>query len=462
MAKRPENFRPDHEHDTPFEVVTSDFLESVRPIISSEDYVKIKESLSSLEPQDLALLLENLESYERAIVVESFRDDFDYNALLSLSEHVQDEVVDYLGVDTLARHLAELDSDDAFTLIDALPIDKQSEILTKISASQRASYEKILSYPEGSAARLMQQEFVAVPSFWKVGDVLKFIQKSQGMPDEFYEIYVVDPKHHVVGVIPNSFLIRTRAEIPIRDIMKADFKSISANLNQKEVAYLFRHYDLVSAPVLDESGRVIGMITSDDVVDVIEEEAEKEIFQMAMVSETDYNAPFYVTSYQRIGWLVVTLINALLGAFVIQCYHTTIEQNGSLAAIMTVVAAMGASNGMQVIAVTMRAMSSRLIHGGNIWRPVMKESLVGLMNAIVFSVILVLIVVFWFQEPGMMIILPIALVFNMLWASFGGVLMTYIIDKMGFDPAVSAGPLLTATTDVLGFAGFLGLASLML
>ena len=460
MAKRPET--PEHENDVLMDVVTSDFVDTIRTALSTKDKRKLKKLLDPLDPADLALLFEQIDSSGRQFITEVLRKTFNYDTLLELSEHVQREVVEYLGIDTLARHLAELDSDDVFTLIDELPTDQQSEILTKISASQRASYEKILSYPEESAARLMQQEFVAVPSFWKVGDVLKFIQKSQAMPDEFYEVYVVDPKHHVVGTIANSFLLRTKADVHIRDVMDADFKSIPANVDQEEVAYLFGHYDLISAPVLDESGRVIGMITSDDVVDVIEEEAEKDILQMARVSETNYNAPFYITSSQRIGWLVVTLINALLGAFVIDHYQSTIEQKGSLAAFMTIVAAMGGSNGMQVIAVTMRAISTRLIHSSNIWRPLMKESLVGLMNALVFAGILTLVALFWFEKPAIAIILPLALIFNMVWASLGGVLLTIAIEKMGFDPAVSAGPLLTATTDVLGFASFLGLATLLL
>jgi magnesium transporter len=462
MAKRPETFHLDNESDLLFEVLSAEFTEAIEQAVLAQDKKTIKERLLPLEAPDLALLLEQLDASDRQFIIETIRQDFDYDTLLNLSDHVQSEVVEYLGIDTLAKHLAELDSDDAFTLIDELPSDQQSEILTKISASQRASYETILSYPEESAARMMQQEFVAVPSFWKVGDVLKFIQKSKVMPDAFYEIYVVDPKHHVVGVIPNSLLLRSQGDSPIRDIMKADFKSIPANIDQEEVAYLFRHYDLISAPVLDESGRVIGMITSDDVVDVIDEEAEKDLLQMARVSETNYNAPFYITSSQRIGWLVVTLINALLGAFVIDYFHATIEQKGSLAAFMTIVAAMGGANGMQVIAVTMRACSTRLINTSNMWRPVLKESLVGLMNAIVFSLITTLIVFFWFKDPSVAVILPLALIFNMVWASLGGVLVTLAIEKLGFDPAVSAGPVLTATTDVLGFASFLGLATLIL
>jgi magnesium transporter len=461
MAKNPDTFE-NNDGELLFEVLSTEFMDAIEQAILGEDAQTIKEKLLPLDPPDLALLLEQLNADDRQFIINAIRKDFNYDTLIELSDHVQSEVVEYLGIDTLAKHLAELDSDDAFTVIDELPGDQQSEILTKISASQRASYETILSYPEGSAARLMQQEFVAVPSFWKVADVLKFIQKSKVMPDAFYEVYVVDPKHHVVGVIPNSFLLRNQGTSSIRNIMKEDFKSIPANLDQAEVAYLFRHYDLISAPVLDESGRVIGMITSDDVVDVIDEEAEKNILQMAGVSETNYNAPFYVTSSQRIGWLVVTLINALLGAFVIECFHETIEQKGSLAAFMTIVAAMGGANAMQVIAVTMRACSGRLIHSSNMWRPVMKEALVGLMNALVFSLITTLIVLFWFKDPSIAYILPLALVFNMVWASLGGVLLTLAIEKMGFDPAVSAGPLVTATTDVLGFASFLGLATWIL
>lgn len=343
MPKTPETFHPEQETETIVDVVSPEFVSYVQEAIRLGKKPTLKKLVYPLDPADVGLLIEHLDSPERHFLIDTIRKTFNYDTLLEVSEHIQSELIDYLGVENLAKHLAELDSDDAFTLIDELPGDQQSEILTKISASQRASYEKIVSYPEESAARLMQQEFVAVPSFWKVGDVLKFIQKSKATPDDFYEVYVVDPKHHMVGTLPNSVLLKNKNDVPIREVMKDDFKPIPANVDQEEVAYLFKHYDLISAPVLDESGRVIGMITGDDVVDVIDEEAEKDMLQMARVSETDYNAPFYVTSSQRIGWLVVTLINALLGAFVIDHYETTIEQKGSLAAFMTIVAAMGGS-----------------------------------------------------------------------------------------------------------------------
>jgi magnesium transporter len=454
------NTPPNNENE--ISIVNQELVSLVRNAIEGNPSADFADQIKSLEYADLALLIENLSAPNREAFINIIRNYFNYDALLELSDHVQHEVVELLGVAEVAKNLSEMDSDDAFRLIDELPQESQEEILGKISASQRSSYEKLSSYPEDSAARMMQQEFVAVPSFWKVKDVWKYIQKSHDVPEQFYEIYVVDPKHTVVGVVFNSTILKNPAESKISDIMKEEFRSIPAHMDQEEVAQIFQHYDLISAPVVDESGRVIGMITGDDVVDVIEEEAERDILQMAGVSETDYNAPFYITSSRRVGWLIVTMVNALLGAIVIDHYQATIEHKGSLAALMTVVAAMGGANGMQVVAVSVRALASKILGGATPWRPIMKESLVGLVNALVFSMILVLIVVFWFNEPSIAIIIPISLVFNMCWASLAGVMIPYLIEKLGFDPAVSSGPLLTATTDVIGFASFLGLATLLI
>ncbi len=443
-------------------IVNQELMSLVKDAIDGNIPTDFEDHIKSLEYADLALLIENLNAHQRGIFISIIKAYFNYDSLLELSDHVLHEVVEFLGTAEVAKHLSEMDSDDAFRLIDELPQEEQDEILGKISASQRATYEKLASYPEDSAARMMQQEFVAVPSFWKIKDVWKYIQKSRDVPEQFYEIYVVDPKHTVVGVIFNSTILKNPAESKVSDIMKEEFRSIPANMDQEEVAQIFQHYDLISAPVVDESGRVIGMITGDDVVDVIEEEAERDILQMAGVSETDYNAPFYITSSRRVGWLIVTLVNALLGAAVIDHYHATIESKGSLAALMTIVAAMGGANGMQVVAVSVRAIASRILGGTTPWKPIIKESLVGLMNALVFSAILVLIVVFWFKEPSIAIIIPICLIFNMCWASLAGVMIPYLVEKLGFDPAVSSGPLLTASTDVIGFASFLGLATLLI
>lgn len=442
--------------------VSSDLIEAVRKSIKASNKKKLKALVKDLAAADLSIIIQDFSIQEREDFLTLVDSSFNFDVVLELSDHVRHEVIKKIGIQQLAKRLPELDSDDAFFLIDELTEEQQEEILATIPAAARASYEKVSSYPEHSAARLMQQELVAVPSFWKVGDAMKHVQTSSSIPYEFYEIYVVNPKHKVLGRVQLSKIIRYPSSTPIKDIMEREVKSIPATMDQEEVAYVFRKYHLVSAPVEDDSGRVIGMITSDDVVDVIEEEAEKDILQLAGVSETDFTAPFLVTSSRRIGWLVVSLVNALLAAFVIDHYKATIENKGSLAALMTIVAAMGSAAGTQVVAVTVRAYAARVFNTIDPWKTLWKETAIGMANSVFFSVILSLIVLFWFGDMKMALILPAALIFNMCWASAGGVLFPILISRLGLDPAVSAGPLLGATSDVLAFASFLGLASLFL
>jgi magnesium transporter len=448
--------------DSVLDGLAPELMEPVHKALHSKNKKKLKLLIQDLNPADLSIVIQNLSLQEREEFFRLIESHFNFDVVLELSDHIRYEVIKLIGIQQLAKRLPELDSDDAFCLIDELTPEQQEEILAIIPAAARASYEKVSSYPEHSAARLMQQELVAVPSFWKVGDALKHIQNSSTIPDQFYEVYVVNPKHKVLGSVPLSKIIRYPSSTPLKNVIEREVKMIPATMDQEEVAYVFRKYHLVSAPVEDDSGRIIGMITSDDVVDVIEEEAEKDILQLAGVSETDFTAPFFVTSSRRIGWLVISLVNALLAAFVIEHYKATIENKGSLAALMTIVAAMGSAAGTQVVAVTVRAYAARVFNTVNPWKTLWKEAAIGMANSVFFSIILSLIVLFWFGDIQMALILPSALIFNMCWASIGGVLFPILISRMGLDPAVSAGPLLGATSDVLAFASFLGLASLFL
>jgi magnesium transporter len=444
------------------EVVSSSLIDSVSTAIYHHDKGKLIELTENLEAADLAELIENLSSEERAAFVQDIKAHFDFKCLADLSDHVLQEVVNYLGVHEVAKNLAELDSDDAFNIIEDLPATQQAELLTALTPQDRANYARFQSYPESSAARLMQHEVVTVPSFWKVAEVVDYIKRAPKMPEDFYEIYVVNPKHTPVGRLALSHLLRENEHTPIKDIMDDDIKSIPLTMDQEEVAHLFRHYDLFSAPVVDESGRMVGMITSDDVVDVIDEEAERDIFQLAGVGESDFHAPVWVTSYRRLAWLLVTFVNALMAAFVIENFKTTIENRSSLAALMIIVAAMGGASGTQVVAVTVRSFAMRLFKSEDPGPVIFKEAMVGLLNAMFFSLILVIIVLFWFNDTTVALILPAAVIFNMCWASLAGVLMPLMVHRMGLDPAVSAGPLVNAMTDILGFATFLGLAKFFL
>lgn len=444
------------------DIVSDELLAALYQSLEENNHKQVKKLVSSLDPADLSLLLEKLDSDQRLALVDIIKDDFDPVVLSELPEDIRDDIIQHIGIAHLAAMLPELDSDDAFLLIETLDPHQRKEVLSYIPAEKRATFEKIMTFPEDSAARLMQQEFVTVPSFWIVESVLEFLRNTKDLPEVFYEIYVVNTRHKPVGIISLDKLLKSGPETKIDNIMEKDFKSVSATTDQEEVAHLFRHYNLISTPVVDQGGRIIGMITADDVVDVIDEEAEKDIMQLTGVSNTDLNAPFLVASTRRMVWLVVTFVNALLVTLVVDHFKTVMEQHILVAVLAPIVAAMGGTSGTQVVAITVRALATRILKPKNMWQIIYREGLMGCLNGVLFSFILIGIVMFWFNNLQMALILTGALTFNMIWAAVSGVFLPITVEKFGLDPAVSAGPLVAATTDILGFAAFLGLASLFL
>jgi len=418
----------------------------------------VQRLIEPLHAADVAVVIEYLSPQLRDSLIEILRPQFDPYIFTHLNEIVREEVIEQLGTRDVAEAIGRLKSDDAVALIEDLEEDQQRKILEYIPLSDRVILEEVLTYPEDSAARLMQREIVCVPNFWTVGEALKYMTKEKNLPEKFYDLFVVDPKHIPIGGVPLSLLLRQPSSTKIMDIMLVDVKKIPATMDQEDVALLFQKYGLVSAPVVDSAGRIIGMITVDDVVDVIEEEAEKDIMNLARVTESDFYEPLLSTSYARIRWLLITLINTLLAATVISQFQPTIHKMVALAVLMPITAAMGGNAGMQVVTVTVRALATRELGITNMSRAIWKEVLVGLINGIVFGGIMGTIAAFWFSDPALGMVLGGALVFNMMWAAVWGVILPILIDKMGMDPAISAGPFLTTTTDLLGFAIFLGLA----
>lgn len=442
--------------------------------VSQETIRAIEEALEEEREQDVAQLIEPLHAADVAVVIEylsptlrhnlieHLRAHFDPEVLAYLNEIVREEVIEQLGIPAIAEAISKLESDDALALIEYLEEDQRKEILKAIPIGERVILEEVLTYPEDSAARLMQREIVCVPSFWTVAETMEYMAEDEHLPEKFYDIFVVDPKHVPMGGVPLSHLLRQPPSTKMRNIMRADIKRIPALMDQEEVALLFRRYGLVSAPVVDEGGRIIGMITVDDVVDVIEEEAEKDIMLLSRVTESDFYEPLLSTSYSRIRWLFITFLNTLLAATVISQFQGTIEKMVALAVLMPIAAAMSGNAGMQVVTVTVRAIATRELGVTNMNRAIWKEVFVGFINGVVFGGVMGSIAAFWFSDPALGMVLGTALILNMVWAAVGGVVMPIIIDKMGMDPAISAGPFLTTTTDLLGFATFLGLASLFL
>lgn len=460
--ERSEYTPPLEEHEDDVLGVSQETIRALEAALEEHHFDRVREIMADLHAADIAVVISYLLPEVREDLVDLLRPQFNAEILNYLDESLRIEVADRIGMRELANALRDLESDDALEIIEGLEEHQQIAVLKGIPAGERVILEEVLTYPEDSAARLMQREIVCVPSFWTVSQTIEFIAKEEDFPDTFYEVFVVDPKHIPVGTVPLGQLFRHPKKSKIAEIMDRDVKRIPATMDQSEVAILFRKYGMVAAPVVDEADRIIGMITVDDVVDVIDEEAEREILHLSRLTETDFYSPVFETSYSRIRWLLFTMINTILAATVISQFEDTIQNMVALAILMPITAAMGGNSGMQVITVTVRALATKELGSTNMWRVINKEMLVGLLNGVICGVLLGSLAGAWFHELPLGVVLASAMIFNMLWAACAGTILPILIDHMGWDPAISAGPLLTTTTDIFGFAVFLGLAKLFL
>ncbi|BBK43901.1 magnesium transporter MgtE [Allostella vacuolata] len=415
-----------------------------------------------LHPSDLADLIERLDEDDRRRLVQAISDAFDPECLPWLEDSVREAVMDQLGMVRVAEAVAELETDDAVEVLESLDALEQREVLRHIPAEDRAVLEQGLTYPEDSAGRLMQRELVAVPPHWTVGQTIDFLRSAADLPDQFFDVFVIDARRKAVGVVPVSRILRTKRPVRIADIMSREFRRIPATADQEEVGRLFQRYGLASAPVVDADERLVGVVTVDDVVHVLDEEAEEDLMRLGRVGETNVNASVLGTARTRIRWLLITLVNTLIASTVISQFEATIERLVALAVLMPIVAAMGGNAGMQVVTVVVRALATGDLATDNVRRVILKELGVGIINGMVFASILGTVAALWFEDPRIGLVLAAAMVFNMVWAGLAGSLIPILIQRMKIDPAVGAGPFLTTTTDVLGFFSFLGLATLFL
>ncbi len=418
--------------------------------------------IRDLHEADLADLLESLGRDHRQALVEALGVDFDPEVLPNLVASVREEVIDLLGPERLARLLSELHSDDAVEVFEDLDEEFQHRILTALPHAYRHILEASLSYPEDSAGRLMQREVVVIPSAWTIGETIDYMRASEDLPDDFYDLYIVNPKHHPIGFIPLSRALRTRRPVRLTEIMEPDMKVIPLTMDQAEVAYLFRQYGLVSAPVVDDAGRLVGVITVDDVVHIIEQEAEEDIMHLAGVSEVDLYSALLDTTRARFPWLVVNLLTAIVASMVIGFFEATIEQIVALAVLMPIVASMGGNAGTQTLAVAVRALAMKDLTEANAASFIGKELLVGVANGVLFAVFAGLVAWFWFGSPQIGGIIAAAMVVNMVVAGLSGTLIPLGLVRVGVDPALASSVFLTTVTDVVGFLSFLGLAAAFL
>jgi len=439
-----------------------ELISEVSEALAAGEVNRVQELIEPLHAADLADLLEYLDKDERGLAVEALWSFIDSEVLAYLDVAVREEVIDLIGPRQLAVALSEMDSDDAVEVFEDLNEEAQHRILSRLPRAFRTLLEESLTYPEDSAGRLMQREMVSIPAYWTVGQTIDYLRSAEDLPDEFYDLYIVDPDHVPAGYVPLSRAIRTRRPVLMSDIMDPEPRTIRADEDQEDVAYLFEQYDLVSAPVVDDTGRLIGVITVDDVVEVIGEEAEEDIMRLGGVIETDLHEPAWRTTRRRFVWLLVNLGTAVLASVVIALFDATIEEMVALAVLMPIVASMGGNAGTQALTVAVRALATKDLTSANAVRVIRREALVGLINGVFFAVVMGVVGYFWFGTAMLGLVIAVAMVINLFVAGLAGVLVPLSLEKVGIDPALASGAFVTTVTDIVGFFVFLGLAVLWL
>lgn len=442
--------------------VVSELVSSISAAIAAEDRDTIRALTAELRAPDLAEVIELLGHDDRIGLINILGEDLDYDVFSELDETVRDDLSEKLPNELLAKAVTELDTDDAAYLIENLEESDRQEIFEQIPFEDRAALERNFEYEEDTAGRIMQSEYVAVAPFWTVGRVIDYMRESDELPDTFSEIFVVDPSFKVLGAVQLSRLLRTKRAVPVSEIMNPDRHQILATEDQEEVAQQFRKYDLMSAPVVDENERLVGVVTVDDVVDVIQDEAEEDMLALGGVGDETLTDSIYWTVRSRVPWLVVNLGTAILASLVIQIFDATIEQMVALAVLMPIVASMGGNAATQTMTVTVRALAMNKLSRVNAPRVITRETVVGLANGLILSIISAAVAYVWFGSGPLAIVIAMAMIVNLLVAAVAGILIPIILDYYDLDPAPASGVLITTATDVIGFFAFLGLASLWL
>tara|TARA_R110000850_G_scaffold3068_6_gene14439 strand:- start:266 stop:1666 length:1401 start_codon:yes stop_codon:yes gene_type:complete len=432
--------------------------------VEIDEREKLIELMEPLHPADIADLLEQISAFDRARLIRLYDLEFDGEILSELDEAIRDEVVALLTPEVLQEAMRELDSDDVVDIYEDLEDAQQATILDALDDVDRAVVEQALSYPEYSAGRLMQREVVMAPEHWTVGSAIDHLRATpeDDLPDQFYHIIVVDPRLHPVGNVTLGKLMRSKRETLLTDLMEETFKVFAATQMEGDVAYAFNQYHLISAPVVDEDGRLIGVITIDDAMAVLDEEHEEDILRLAGVGEGSLSDRVIMTTKQRLPWLAVNLATAIAASLVIAQFEVALAQIVALAVLMPIVASMGGNAGTQSLTVAVRALATKDLTGSNVWRVIRRECLVGLINGTIFAVVMGIVGIIWFGSPALGGVIAVAMVINMVVAGLAGTGIPIVLERVGVDPALASGAFVTTVTDVVGFFAFLGLAAAVL
>ncbi|WP_312846772.1 magnesium transporter [Stappia sediminis] len=435
------------------------FLEEIEAAVAERDAEAVRRLAGNLHEADVADLIEALSEDERPELVRLMGDDFDFASLTEVDEAIRLKLLETLPKDAVIEAIGELDSDDAVYILEDLEPEDQAAILSRLSVSDRVQLQRSLDYPEETAGRRMQTDFIAIPPFWTVGQTIDYMRVADDLPDTFYEIFVVDPGFRLIGAVALDKLLRTKRSRKISKIMQETRYMVSATEDQEEVARTFERYNLVSAAVVDDAERLVGVLMVDDIVDVIQEEAEEDLLALAGVGDEEISDTVLTIARSRLTWLIVNLGTAVLASAVIAIFEDTIEAMVALAVLMPIVASMGGNAGSQTMTVAVRALATQELGSRNVWRVLRREVLVAVLNGAALAILMGLVAMLWFGNAGLGVVIALAIIVNQLFAGLSGLGIPILLDRFGVDPAIASSVFVTTVTDVVGFFAFLGIAA---
>ena len=439
-----------------------EFIKVVTDKISINDAQFITNSFKEMHPADAADIIEHLNQNDRESLIKLNNFKIDPEVFIELNESVQSEIINYLSSESIVTILKNLESDDAIKILENVEEKDKNIILSSLPPKDRFALLESLSYPEDTAARIMQREFTAIPSNWSVGQTIDYLRENKELPDEFLEIFIVDEEFKPIGTIPSSKVLRTARESKMLSIMSESQLLIPVDMDKEEVGNLFENYNLSSAAVIDKTNKLVGMITYDDVLTVLKEEAEEDVLRLAGVGDEEITDGVITKTKRRFNWLLLNLFTAFLATYFISLFGATIEQMVVLAFLMPIVASMGGNAGMQTLAVTVRSLATKDLTKNNFTNNIIKEFNIGVLNGVIFAIISSLIVQLWFNDFQLSLIISISMVLTMIVAGLFGILVPVTLKKLNIDPAISSSVFVTTITDVIGFVSFLGVGAYFL
>jgi magnesium transporter len=443
--------------------IDADLVERVSQALLLSDLTTLRDVVADMHEADLGALLEALDTEERPRLISLLGTDFDFTALTEVDDAVREEILEELSAETVAEGVRDLDTDDAVYILEDLDEADKKDVLDRLTPAERIVLQKGLDYPEGSAGRRMQSEILAVPAFWTVGQTIDHLRQTEDLPERFFEILVADPAHHFIGSVPLDRLLRTRRPVAIAELVDEDSRAVAATADIEDVARMFQRYNLIAAPVIDDAGRLVGVLTIDDIVDVIEEAADDDVKQLGGVdADEELSDPVPQIARSRFRWLFINLLTSFLAAWVMSLFEAQLSRLVALAILSPIVASQGGNAATQTMTVAVRALATQELGGWNLRRFFTRELIVGLVNGVGFALITGAVAALWFSSGGLGLVIGVAMIVTLFAAAIAGVLVPLALDRFGIDPAISSGTFVTTVTDVVGFFSFLGIATVFL